>query len=79
MGKSYINNIIKFIKRRFPNDSNWLNGNCFYFAVILKNRFPKGVIFYDVVIDHFVFMYKKPFMIGAEKLNYSCTNESDYR
>lgn len=63
-----MNNIIEFIKRRFPNDSNWLNGNCFYFAIILKSRFPEGVIFYDVVIGHFVFMYENIYYDWSGKI-----------
>lgn len=46
--------VIEFIKRRFPNDSNWLNGNCYFFATILKSRFPEGIIYYDVIVGHFV-------------------------
>ena len=63
-----MNNIIEFIKRRFPNDSNWLNGNCFYFAIILKSHFPEGVIFYDVVIGHFVFMYENIYYDWSGKI-----------
>ena len=48
--------VLDFIKRRFPTDSNWLNGNCYYFALILKDRFPDGVILYDVIDGHFVTM-----------------------
>ena len=44
--------ILDFIYRRFTNDCNWLNGNCYYFALILKNRF-NGTIFYDVIDGHF--------------------------
>ena len=47
------NEIIKFICRRFPIDNNWMNGNCYYFALILKDRF-NGKIFYDVIDGHFV-------------------------
>lgn len=50
------NLVLDFIKRRFPTDSNWLNGNCYYFALILKDRFPDGVILYDVIDGHFVTM-----------------------
>lgn len=50
--------IIEFINRRFKTDCNWISGNCYYFAEILKARFPEGVIFYDVIIGHFVFLYK---------------------
>lgn len=46
-----------FIKKRFPSDCNWLDGNCYYFAVILKTRFPGGQIYYDVVDGHFIFKY----------------------
>ena len=47
--------IFDFIHRRFPTDCRWLDGNCYYFAVILKARFPEGNIFYDVTYGHFVF------------------------
>lgn len=45
--------ILEFIRRRFPNDSNWLNGNCYHFACILRDVFD-GEIYYDVIYDHFV-------------------------
>ena len=41
-----------------PNDSNWTDGNCFYFAIILQTRFPDGIIYYDVVQGHFLFEYQ---------------------
>ena len=46
--------IEEFINRRFPSDCNWLDGNCYYFARILKMRF-KGEIWYDLVEGHFLF------------------------
>ena len=45
--------VLDFIKRRFPKDCNWTSGNCYYFAVILKARFG-GTILYDVIDGHFV-------------------------
>ena len=36
--------VIEFIKRRFPTDSNWLSGNCYYFAKILQERFGVNYI-----------------------------------
>ena len=36
--------VLKFIKRRFPVDCNWLSGNCYYFAQILMARFPEAKI-----------------------------------
>lgn len=56
-----MNKIIEFIRARFPSDSNWLDGNCFYFSTILKARFPEGVICYDVIAGHFIFKYKEQF------------------
>ena len=51
----------EFINRRFKIDCNWLNGNCYYFAVILKSRFTKGKIVYDVIDGHFMFKYNKKY------------------
>ena len=49
--------VLEFIKRRFEKDCNWVNGNCYYFAIILKDRFSKGKIYYDVIYGHFIFLY----------------------
>jgi len=48
-----MNTVLEFIHRRFPQDSNWLTGNCYHFALILSSVF-NGDIFYDVVAGHFV-------------------------
>lgn len=53
-----MNVILEFIKRRFPTDCNWLTGNCYYFSLILKDRFPSGIIYYNVILGHFVFKYE---------------------
>ena len=45
--------IFDFIQRRFPKDSNWTDGNCYYFALILSDRF-NGTMYYDVIFGHFV-------------------------
>lgn len=50
--------VVEFIERRFYKDCNWLDGNCYYFALILKGRFPDGGIYYDVIKGHFVYKYK---------------------
>lgn len=52
------NEVLGFIQRRFKKDCNWVDGNCYYFAIILKDRFPEGKIFYDVILGHFVFKYQ---------------------
>ena len=46
--------VVEFIQRRFPVDCHWLDGNCYFFALILLNRFPIGKILYDVIDGHFV-------------------------
>lgn len=46
--------VIDFIMRRFQSDCNWMNGNCYYFALILHDRFPGSVIYYDTIDGHFV-------------------------
>jgi hypothetical protein len=47
------NKVLEFINKRFLKDNNWLKGNCYYFALILKDRF-NGTILYDVIDGHFV-------------------------
>ena len=49
------NIITDFIKRRFPDESNWMNGNCYFFAHILASRFV-GEIVYDPIEGHFLFL-----------------------
>ena len=51
------NEVLEFIQRRFAEDCDWVMGNCYYFALILKDRFPEGKIFYDVRLGHFVYKY----------------------
>lgn len=46
--------VLEFIHRRFPVDCRWTSGNCYYFAMILKSRFPQGAIYYDTVQGHFI-------------------------
>ena len=55
-GWRFLLEIVDFIRRRFPENSNWLDGNCYYFAIILKDRFPQGTILYDVIDGHFVIL-----------------------
>jgi len=50
--------VLEFIHRRFPWELIWDYENCYYFALILKDRFPGGEIFYDVINGHFSYKYK---------------------
>lgn len=48
--------VIEFIERRFKQDCNWKTGNCYYFALILCDRFKQynPEIYYDAVDGHFL-------------------------
>ena len=48
------NKVLSFIKRRWSKDSDWINGNCYWFALILKERFPLAEIYYLPVEGHFI-------------------------
>lgn len=52
-----IDPVVDFIYRRFSIDCNWTTGNCYYFALILHDRFKTGTIFYDVINGHFIYFY----------------------
>lgn len=69
--------VIEFMKRRFPksanSDSNWLNGNCFYFASILKERF-NGEIVYDTCCGHFMTMINE-YLYDANGVNYKLSRK----
>ncbi len=62
------NEIEEFINRRFQNKDNWLSGNCYYFALILKERF-NGEIYYDPIDGHFMCLIDGFFYDWTGKLN----------
>ena len=49
-----MNEIEKFIKRRFDIDCHWLDGNCYYLALILCYRFPYLKKIYYPIDGHWV-------------------------
>ena len=52
-----VNEIQQFITH-FDNDQRYMNGLCYWFAYILKGRFPDGEIYYDPIMNHFYFVYE---------------------
>lgn len=46
--------VLEFINRRFKTDCNWTCQNCWFFSLILHNRFPESSVWYDVIDGHFV-------------------------
>lgn len=48
--------VLEFIKRRFSKDCDWTNGNCWWFATILCDRFAAAGAerWYCPVEGHFV-------------------------
>jgi len=52
---SIYDEVLEFIKRRWSStDANWLNGNCYYFSLILCHRFPQLKKYYLPVDGHFI-------------------------
>ena len=51
-----MNQVVEFIERRFPAEENWLRENNYYFAIILREAFPGGKIFFDPSEEHFLYM-----------------------
>lgn len=47
--------INEFLKAEPQIHNCFLHGNCYWFAYILKGRFPRGSIVYDAVENHFGF------------------------
>lgn len=74
----------EFILRRFPVDCNWTTGNCYYFAIILKDRF-NGTLYYDPVDGHFLCKIGSNFYDYTGKVeidesilyNWTCYQEQD--
>lgn len=47
--------VLDFIKKRWANtDGNWFNGNCYWFAKILCERFRRLEVYYLPIMGHFV-------------------------
>lgn len=54
--------VLDFIERRFPSEDKWIDGNCYYFTIILKARFPQAIIYYDTLHGHF--------FVSIDNINY---------
>ena len=46
--------VLEFINRRFSGDCHWTDGNCYWFAKILCDRFDYLKIGYEAVVGHFI-------------------------
>lgn len=56
-----IEEFIEIFKKGFNEEElvkTFTQGNCYHFAVILKDIYPDGVIEYDYVNGHFIFNYE---------------------
>lgn len=55
--------LLNFIRRRFPNEELWATSNCYWFAQLLnhwcslKDRYAIRYLVYDVVYEHFYLYY----------------------
>jgi hypothetical protein len=72
--------ILEFIKRRFKKDCNWTSGNCYYFAIILSERFKQhnSVIYYNTLEGHFITQIENYFYDWCGILNYTDEYISKY-
>ena len=61
----------EFIERFNSSDikSNFLDGYCYYFAVMLKIRFSEGSIYYLPIENHFVFGLNNKFYDVTGEVN----------
>ena len=57
MSKRTMKNEIEQFISLFHKDDKFLTGLCYWFAYILKGRFPNGEIWYDQVENHFYFKF----------------------
>jgi hypothetical protein len=61
------NLILKFIAKfnshecLFVLQETFTKGFCYYFAIILKERFPESTIYYDQIDGHFIVLYEFKF------------------
>lgn len=53
--EQFINNFR--IQNKVETVDSFMNGNCYYFALILKNLYPHGTIEYDTLDGHFIYHY----------------------
>ena len=72
--------VIEFINRRFSNESNWLSGNCYYFAIILKERFCNhdSELYYDLIEGHFTCKIDGTFYDWQGIVNYDSEYATKY-
>ena len=59
--------ILDFIKRRFQKDCHWCDGNCYWFAKILTERFRGLDVWYLPIQNHFI--------AGADETYFDWTGE----
>lgn len=66
--------VIDFIARRFDEiNCEWTTGNCYYFALILSDRFKSDnpIICYDAVEGHFICKIEDKYYDWTGVLKYS--------
>lgn len=73
MINEYISKFKIFDKYGGALEDTFMNGFCYYFAKILESNFPTGRIYYDAIVNHFVFCCKDKYydITGEVKVNES--------
>lgn len=70
---SNVEDVLNFVKRRFHEDNHWVDGNCYWAAWILCERFPWLSMYYCPIIGHFVAGDGERFFDGHGL--YECTGD----
>ena len=70
--------IEEFISRRFPVDCDWVSGNCYFFALILRSVFS-GRIIYDPIDGHFLVYTDGGYYDWTGRRNYTAEDISNFR
>jgi hypothetical protein len=61
-------------------EETFTNGFCYYFAVMLKARFPEVVIYYDQIAGHFISLYQFKFYdVTGHLPKYDAPNQENVR
>lgn len=69
--------IEEFIHRRFPVDCDWMTGNCYFFALIIKSVFS-GRLVYDPIDGHFLCNTDGGYYDWTGRRNYTAEYASNF-
>ena len=69
--------IEEFIRRRFSVDCDWMDGNCYFFALILRSVFSGRLVF-DPIERHFLLNTDGGYYDWTGRRNYAENHVSQF-